>query len=86
MIILGKITANTFSMSEGAKEYIGLKGIRIKSKDYNLLIMEDYLPLIGKVEGDVTFIGEDETTTLDNIVGFYRHSHNNFELLIKEDN
>ncbi len=61
-----------------------LKFIRIKSSKYNLLVMRDYMPNIGEVDGDVTFEGEDGVREFLNIKGFYMHKKNEFELLIKE--
>ena len=38
---------------EGLVEYKDVKIVRITSKDYNLLIMKDYLPIIGEIDGNV---------------------------------
>ena len=83
---MGKINAKIFSLETGFEDLEKLKSIRIKSKTYNLLIMEDYLPIIGEVEGNVTFVSEDKEETLSDINAYYRHSHNEFELLIKDKN
>ena len=40
------IKVRIFDLSKGLVEYEHIKVIRIVSKDYNLLIMEDYLPII----------------------------------------
>ena len=42
-----------FSLKNGYEYYDKVKAIRIKSKEYNLLIMKDYMPLIGKIEGEL---------------------------------
>ena len=81
---MGKINAKIFSLEKGYEDLRELKSIRIKSKTYNLLIMEDYLPLIGEIEGNITFVFEDNEETLNDINAYYRHSHNEFELLIKD--
>ena len=60
-----------------------VKLIRIKSKKYNLLIMKDYLPVIGEIEGTVS-IDADRNITYENIRGIYTLSHNIFYLLIRE--
>ena len=52
--------------------------------DYNLLIMKDYLAMIGRVEGSVEIETEKETIRKENIEGYYIHQHNQFKLLIKE--
>ena len=48
-----KIKVKLFTVSDGLVEYNNVKLIRIKSDKYNLLIMEDYLPLIGDIKNNV---------------------------------
>ena len=38
--------------------YDKIKYVRILSKKYNLLIMRDYLPIIGEIEGSIEIEGE----------------------------
>lgn len=78
-----KINASISSIENGHTAFDNVKGIKIVSKDYNILIMEDYLPVIGEVNGDVSIILEDDVKEYKNINGFYKHSKNNFILLIK---
>ena len=47
------IKVRIFDIENGLREYENIKIIRIISKDYNLLIMKDYLPIIGEIEGSV---------------------------------
>ncbi len=79
----GKISAKVYSLKSGYYEADELKLIRIKSKEYNLVIMEDYLPVIGEVEGSVTFVKDEFEKELSEISGFYRCAHNEFELIIR---
>ena len=79
------IKAKVFSIKDGYYETDNLKLIRILSKDYNLAIMEDYLPIIGEVEGNVLLKGDNFEKRYDNINGFYKCSHNEFELIIKSE-
>lgn len=60
-----------------------IRSIKVVDKDYNLLIMRDYLPVIGQINGSVT-IEANSTTHYDNIEAFYALSHNIFNLIIKE--
>lgn len=83
---MGAINAKIFSLKDGYEALGDLKSIRIKSKTYNLLVMEDYLPIIGEIDGSITFVGEDSERTYEDIKAFYRHSHNEFELLVKSRN
>jgi hypothetical protein len=61
-----------------------VKVIRVKDGDYNLLIMKDYWPVIGEINGNVYFDG-DENVSFENIKGFYMLCHNVFRLIIIED-
>jgi len=62
-----------------------VKMIRIKDEKYNLLIMRDYWPVIGEINGNV-YIDGDSEHAFESIKGFYMLSHNVFRLIIVEDN
>lgn len=79
------IHASILSLSGGMKAYENVAMIRIVSKDYNLLILKDYMPTIGKIQGSVQIVGEDIMESLDGIEGYYVFRQNQFELLIEED-
>ena len=68
----------------GLVEYEDVKIVRIISKDYNLLIMKDYLPIIGEIDGNVDIKSEKEEINLRNIKAFYMNSNNEFNLMIRE--
>jgi len=57
--------------------------IRVKSDKYNLLIMKDYWPVVGEINGKIVIEAE-ESITYDNLMGFFALSHNVFHLIIKE--
>lgn len=78
-----KIRAEVVDAANGLNQYENIRMVRVKSSDYNLLIMEDYLPVIGEVNGYVELIFDDETIKLENIHGFYMHKKNKFSLLIE---
>ena len=65
------------------QEIDNVKLIRIKSDKYNLLIMKDYWPVVGEINGKIVIEAE-ESITYENIVGFFSLSHNVFHLIIKE--
>lgn len=73
-----------FDLDKGLTEYEHIKAVRLISKDYNLLIMEDYLPIIGEVDGSIDIKGDDIDLHYDNIKAFYMNSNNIFNLMIKE--
>lgn len=72
-------------MKQGLVEYENIKTIRIISKDYNLLIMKDYVPIIGEIVGSIDINGENTNISYKQIKAFYMHSKNVFNLMI-EDN
>lgn len=78
------IKVRIFDLNKGLVEYEHVKYIRIISKDYNLLIMEDYLSIIGEIEGSVDIKGEDVDLSFNDIKAFYTNSKNVFNLMIKE--
>lgn len=78
------IKVRIFDMEHGLREYEDIKIIRIISKDYNLLIMKDYLPIIGEIDGSVDIKSDSVNLSFKNIKAFYMNSENIFNLMIKE--
>ena len=74
-----------FDLKTGLTEYEHIKFVRIISKDYNLLIMEDYLPIIGEVDGSIDIKGDDVDLSFPKIEAFYMNSGNVFNLMVKEE-
>ena len=70
-------------MAHGLREYENITIIRIISKDYNLLMMKDYLPIIGEIEGSVDIKNDIINESFKNIKAFYMNSENVFNLMIK---
>ena len=82
---MGKITATVLGIDEGFQKFEQVDMIRIKSEKYTLLIMDDYMPVIGRIDGMVEIVSGEDTRSFEPIHGFYTHRKNTFELLIKED-
>jgi hypothetical protein len=80
------IKVRIFDLKKGLVEYEHIKVIRIISKDYNLLIMQDYLPILGEIDGSVDIKSEDIELNFKSIKAFYMNSGNVFNLMIKEGN
>ena len=78
------IKVRIFDIENGLREYKDIKIIRIISKDYNLLIMKDYLPIIGEIEGSVDIKNDEVNLAFKDIKAFYMNSNNEFNLMIKE--
>lgn len=72
-----------FELNHGLREYDEIKVVRITSKDYNLLIMVDYLPILGEFDGNIDIKGNDVDLSFKNIRGFYMNSNNVFNLMIQ---
>ena len=80
------IKVRIFDLKKGLIEYEHIKVVRIVSKDYNLLIMQDYLPIIGEIEGSIDIKNEEIELSYKDIRAFYMNSNNVFNLMIKEGN
>ena len=78
------IKVKIFDIKNGLRVYDNIKIIRIISKDYNLLIMKDYLPIIGEIEGSVDIKNDEVNLSFKDIKAFYMNSNNEFNLMIKE--
>ena len=77
------ITVNVFELKSGLTVYENASYIRIKSKDYNLLVMLDYMPIIGEIEGRVDIKIPDREISFENIKASYMNSNNVFNLMIQ---
>lgn len=78
------LKVRVFDMEKGLTEYENIKSVRIVSKDYNLLIMQDYMPIIGEIVGSVDITGNDTNASYKQIKGFYMNRDNVFNLMIEE--
>ncbi len=61
-----------------------VRTITIKDKKYNLMIMKDYWPLIGEIDGSI-YIESDDIYKFENIRGFYKLSKDIFHLIIRSE-
>lgn len=78
------IKVRVFDLDNGLTEYEHIQYVRIVCPDYNLLIMQDYLPIIGEIDGNVDIRGDDIDISFKDIKAFYMNSKNVFNLMIKE--
>lgn len=81
----GCINVKILNINTGLAEYEDAKFIKIKSKNYNLLIMQDYLPIIGEIDGNIRIELTGDTIDLKHIKGYYINNKNQFNLFIKEE-
>ena len=80
----GKMIVFVSDFRNGLRVFQDIWLIRVKSSDYSLLIMEDYFPVLGQVNGKIELMSEEGLTDLGRLRGFYVHRDNEFSLLIKE--
>lgn len=78
------IQARVSDFHHGLRVFENIQMIRVRSLDYSLLILDDYLPIIAKIEGDVELVRKDEIIPLHSVKGFFMHRDNVFSLLIEE--
>lgn len=78
------ILVKIIDVKEGLKEYNDVKIIRIVSDKYNLLIMKDYLPIIGEFNGKIDIEMNENKVTFEGVKAFFMNSNNVFHLMIQE--
>ena len=78
-----KIKAKIVSMDNGLQEFENIEMIRVKGENHSLLILQNYMPLLGHLNGYVDFILKDETLRIQDVQGFYMHKQNEFSLLVE---
>ena len=78
------ITVQLLNIEGDVQKYDDVNFIRIISKKYNLIIMKDYLPIIGEIQGKVEIGRENETVKMDKVRGYFMHKHNQFNLFYLE--
>ena len=92
-----RIEAVIIGYEQGYVSYHNVKMIRLKGRDLNLLIMADFMPTLGEIDGRVELVmeeiplrkgqkGEVESVVLENVSGFFVVKNNIFKLLLKEEN
>lgn len=72
-----------FTLKDGLETVENVTAVRIISEDYNLLILKDYVAIIGKIEGSVEIESEGETKKLDKITAYYVSHNNVFNLMLE---
>ncbi len=78
------ITVQLLNIAGDVKLYEDVKFIKIKSKKYNLIIMRDYLPIIGEIQGEIQIGREKENIEMKKVRGYFMHKHNKFNLFYSD--
>lgn len=68
----------------GLRVFDDVQIVRIVSNNYNLLVMNDFVPSVGMVNGTIEIVTFDDTETLTDVRAFYLHRNNVFSLLIEK--
>ena len=71
-----------FTLKKGLRKLEDVSAIRIKSKDYNLLILKDYIAIMGRINGDFSIEVNNEIIEFNNIDAYYVNSNNEFNIII----
>lgn len=74
---------NVYTFKDGIQTFSEVTAIRIKSKDYNLLILKDYLAIVGEIDGSIEIETVDGKTLYDKVKAYYLNNSNVFNLLIE---
>jgi len=78
------ITVRVVDTEHGMREFPDVNMVHVKSRFYNILIMEGYSSSIGEVDGTVTITSANMQKEFGQVKGFYLHKNNTFHLLIRE--
>jgi len=81
-----KITVRVIDPEKGLTEINDVIAVRILSKEYRILIMQDYLPTIGEVRGKVIVVTDTDEIKIEDIHAFYKSQNNIFYLMIDRFN
>ena len=74
------IAVQLLNIAGDVKLYEDVKFIKIRSQKYNLIIMKDYLPIIGEIQGEIQIGREKEDINMKKVRGYFMHKHNKFNL------
>lgn len=72
------------SIEKGLEIVDSVKFIRVKSKKYSIFIMDQHMPIIGEIDGNISYVTNNDEKEIENIKGFFCHRQNIFSLLINE--
>ena len=79
------IKVKVLNIKDGLKTYQNVYCLRINDEREKLIIMKDYMPIIGEVQGNIIIEMKDNTVELSNIIGYYMLYQNQFNLFLKEE-
>ncbi|MDY5875570.1 MAG: hypothetical protein SPJ74_05820 [Bacilli bacterium] len=71
-----------FTLKKGLRKLEDVSAIRIKSKDYNLLILKDYIAIMGRITGEFSIEVNDDIIEYKDVDAYYVNSNNEFNVII----
>lgn len=77
------ILVNVFELETGLTTYKDCEYIRITDEKYNLLVMLDYTPIIGEVNGKIDIMYNGKEIHYEGIKASFMNSNNVFNLMIQ---
>lgn len=80
----GRMHVRVLDVQTGLKEYSEVYAVRMLDEGVHRLFMNDYIPTLGQVRGDVIVLNREGEYAYPNISGFYKLQHNELTLLIEE--
>lgn len=78
------LSVKILDIENGFATYENVRAIRIKSKKFTLLIMNNYTPTLGEVDGSVDILLNDDELHYEKLNAYFEFNNNLFTLLIKE--
>ena len=77
------ILVNVFELETGLTTYKDCEYIRITDEKYNLLVMLDYTPIIGEVNGKIDIMYNVQEIHYEGVKASFMNSNNVFNLMIQ---
>lgn len=73
-----------FTLKNGMELINNVVAIRIKSSEYNLLILKDYISLLGEIHGNIEIETENDKKSFESLNANFVNHNNVFTLIIDE--
>lgn len=77
------ILVNVFELETGLTTYKDCEYIRITDEKYNLLVMLDYTPIIGEINGKIDIMYNGHEIHYEGVKASFMNSNNVFNLMIQ---
>lgn len=79
------MVVKVYDFASGLQQFDNVSIVRLKSTDHNLLIMPDFIPTIGELNGSLSIAGDEIMKEWNEIKGYYVIRNNIFELILKDE-